>query len=190
MSDDKKLLSHEYDGIRELDNHLPKWWLQILYASIIFSVGYMIYYHAGGSGLSPSEEFEAEVRPQLEAAKTAVAMGPSEAEVNTKLLAMVGNSEALKSGAKVYVEKCQVCHAPGGAGLIGPNLTDDYWLHGGKGHQIVHVIINGVPEKGMVPWGSLLSMDEIYHVAAYIQSLRGTSPANAKAPQGDLVKTE
>jgi cytochrome c oxidase cbb3-type subunit 3 len=187
MSNDPKLLDHEYDGIKELDNQLPKWWLQIFYVSIVFSVVYMVYYHFGGSGKSPTEDFESDVRPALIAQKASSAQGPNEAETLTKLSAIHANSEALKNGEKIFVEKCQVCHAPGGAGLIGPNLTDEYWIHGGSALQIVKVITVGVAEKGMIPWDTLLSPEEILQVTAYIQTLKGTTPANPKAPQGEKV---
>lgn len=192
MSDNKenqneRMTDHEYDGIKELDNFLPSWWLGILWGTIIFAAGYWGYYHMG-PGPSIKAEFDqgqariAMVKAQREQASNAGGAGEAE------LVAMVKDTAKTKAGAAVYAGKCASCHGPQGQGGIGPNLTDDNWIHGGKITEIVKVVTNGVGDKGMPPWGPVLTKDELYQVVAYVKSIRGTNPPNPKAPQGELVK--
>lgn len=94
------------------------------------------------------------------------------------------DKRALAEGRSVYTSKCATCHGQSGEGNIGPNLTDDYWIHGGKAEQIANTVYNGVKEKGMIAWGALLNKKEILSVSAYVRSLRGRTPPNAKTPQG------
>lgn len=191
MSDDKphnsndesvKILDHNYDDIRELDHPLPRWWLGIFFLTIVFSVFYVGYYMLG-SGPSSLQELrtsmsEIAARKPPETANTS----PS-AEV---LLAAVKDPAKLKHGAEVFAGKCLACHGDKGQGLIGPNLTDDFWLHGkGTLLDVQTVVANGVPEKGMPPWAAILTPEEMIDVVAFVHSLHGTNPANAKAPQGE-----
>jgi cytochrome c oxidase cbb3-type subunit III len=182
--DDKNLMSdHEYDGIHELDNPLPKWWLVTFYATIVFSFFYAPYYHFFG-GLNPLAEFRMEVaRLKLDKPKST-----DEGDTKALLLAL-SDSDAKKLGESVFATKCIACHGPQAQGVIGPNLTDDYWISGsGSAPDIYKVVRDGVPAKGMPPWGAIISQTELAGVAAYIASLRGSQPANPKAPQGDLHK--
>ncbi|MBI3556273.1 MAG: c-type cytochrome [Deltaproteobacteria bacterium] len=187
MSDEKneKLTDHDYDGIQELDNSLPQWWLGLLYLTLLFGAGYYCYYELG-SGPSIQDEFASEVAA-MESKKTAAP--PSLFPEMPKLVAYQTSAEKLAVGKTVFQNRCVSCHGDKGQGLIGPNLTDDYWIHGdGKIGAIAKVVHDGVLDKGMPPWVTLLTDEELYSVTAYVKSLRGTNPAGAKASQGNLVK--
>ncbi|MEO9967074.1 MAG: cbb3-type cytochrome c oxidase N-terminal domain-containing protein [Reichenbachiella sp.] len=179
-------LDHNYDGIRELDNHLPPWWTYMFYASIVFAVVYMFMYHISGSLPLQTEEYEIAMAKAQSNMKTAEA-GSSIDESN---IVFTDDPAVLNSGKIVYERNCIACHKAGGEGGIGPNLTDDYWLHGGSIQDVYNTIKNGVPDKGMIAWGDVLSPSKMNDVTSYIQTLRGTNPDNAKAPQGELYKEE
>ena len=178
-----QLTGHDYDGIQEFDNPLPGWWKSLFILTIIWAAIYFPYYIMG-YGDNQLEEYQAE----MTAAAAAIAALPKKEEAADDLAAAAKDPARIAAGKATYVKLCQACHAPGGAGLVGPNLTDDYWLHGGTMKEIVHLISVGVPEKGMLAWKAQLSRDEIISAAAYIKSLRGTNPANPKAPQGEKVE--
>lgn len=192
MSDDKKssnekshLTDHEYDGIREFDYQLPNWWLNMFYLTIFFAVGYFAYYHVL-AGPSIQQEYQAE-QDKLELLLAgAAAKGASVSEAD--LVALVKDAAKVKAGRELFQARCVSCHGNAGQGLIGPNLTDEYWLHGGKLTDISKTITNGVLDKGMPPWGPVMSAEQIHFVVAYIRSIRGSSPTGAKAPQGELYK--
>jgi cytochrome c oxidase cbb3-type subunit III len=179
------LLNHDYDGIQELDHPLPSWWLGILYVSIVFSVFYAGYYM---TGIGPTLREELEVAMEkIEANKAqASAQGGSADEMENIILANLQNPDKIKNGLAVYTGKCAACHGDQGQGLIGPNLTDDYWMYGkGTLTDIAILIRDGIPEKGMPPWGGILSPDELHDVTAYIRTLHGTNPPGGKEPQGE-----
>lgn len=181
-----KLFEHAYDGIQEYDNPLPGWWMAIFAATIVFSAGYMIYYHGGGPGESMSQEYAAEMKNASEQASKMLAAAPTPTEEIIKQATT--KPETAAAGKTVYEGKCAACHGMHGEGLVGPNLTDDYWIHGtGKMLDLYTVIDKGVPEKGMIAWGSQLKPIEITQVVAYIVSLHGSNPPNAKAPQGNKI---
>ncbi len=177
------LEGHDYDGIRELDNPAPFWWQIMFYACIAFGVGYAWYYQWGG-GQSIHHELEVAMRElEIRQLQSETAAGPDA----NRLLAMVKEPGSLRQGRETFISKCASCHGAMGQGLIGPNLTDDHWLHGnGKVDGIFQVIDKGVAEKGMPPWGAILKPIDVMQVAAYVRSLRGTNPANHKAPQGEV----
>ncbi len=181
-----KLTDHNYDGIQELDNDLPKWWLASFYITIIYAVIYYGYYELG-SGPSIQQEFESDIAAID--VKRASSSSQSSFPNESKLSAYLNNNEKLVTGKAVYQSKCLSCHGDKGQGTIGPNLTDNYWVHGdGKAVNIAKVIHSGVPEKGMPPWSAILSEDEAYAVTSYVKSLQGTNPPGAKEPQGNLIK--
>ena len=180
MSDRDRLLGHDYDGIEEYDNPLPSWWTWIFVATIVFSVGYWGYYQLG-PGPSVIALYEQDVRDN---AVRAAAVAPAEAPDEARLVALMKDTVAMAGAREVFAIRCSPCHGPQGQGIIGPNLTDEYWLHGGTLTEIRHTITEGVPEKGMVPWKDQLKPQEISAMAAYVASLRGTNPPNAKPPQG------
>ncbi|NUM88362.1 MAG: c-type cytochrome [Bdellovibrionales bacterium] len=180
------MLDHDYDGIRELDNPLPGWWLTTFYITIAFAAAYFAYYHMYGAP-NLREELEADmqaIRQQQAAAKTQDT-GPSEGV----LLAVLKDPARLASGGKVYAEKCASCHGARGEGSIGPNLTDNHWIHHrGAITGIAKVIAEGVLDRGMPPWKTMLKEEEVLAVAAFVKSLHGSNPPNGKAPQGEEVK--
>ncbi len=260
------LLDHDYDGIHELDNDLPPWWLYLFYFSIIFAVVYMLDYHVFHlSGLS-ADEYQMEINPNYTPSNRAgmnnpfrfyhspwntdkedvtpyiqkkylsytgpqnssealivEAMRRSEGETLEKLkdafpemwdylqrsgvnasaqpaaLATAAAEEeieevepltdaaSIKAGHEIFSKNCISCHGPQGQGGIGPNLTDDYWLHGSDISHIANTITRGVPSKGMITWRGVLSKKQIHQVASFILTLHGTNPPNAKAPQGTLA---
>ena len=180
------LLDHEADGIRELDNKLPRWWVWLFYFTIIFAAVYMVYYHVLGAGDLMLAEYNKEMKAG-EAIKGA-AMAKFEADIGT--LQPSKDPEVLARGKKTFLTLCAPCHRADGGGLVGPNLTDEYWIHGSKFSDNVTTIWNGVPAKGMITWKNTLKPNEIYDVASYIYTLRGTHPPNPKPPENQApVKT-
>ena len=181
-------LDHNYDGIRELDNKLPPWWLYSFYASIIFAAGYLAYYHIF-DGDSQLDEYEQE----MIAAKNAVEEYKKNAPdlVSAENVTLLTDASDLEEGKSIFQTNCVACHAADGGGGIGPNLTDEYWILGGGIKNVFHTISEGGRAgKGMVSWKSTLKPTQIQQVASYVLSLQGTTPANPKEPQGDIWEAE
>ena len=175
---------HEYDGIKELDNKLPKWWLWLFYLTIIISVIYFVRLHVLKTADLQDDAYSKEVEAamiQYKAARPASTMDAT----NVTLLTDAG---ALASGKEIFDKSCVVCHLAQGQGLVGPNLTDDYWIHGCSIGEIFNLIVIGVPDKGMISWKDQLTPEQIQQVASFIVSLKGSNPPNPKAPQGELCK--
>lgn len=275
------LLDHSYDGIQELDNDLPPWWLWMFYITIIWAVLYLIYYHVLGAGDLPAEEYMKEMNPAYEKTEQAgfsigysspffqsekeltplrrvqiaqeneraaaiakaeqkekqaseepasladisfneimqaamqkasaadleklknafpdiyatyqagTAGGRAAAEAEQKPqepeIEPLTDEASLASGESIFLTNCATCHGKQGEGGIGPNMTDDYYIHGGRMTDIVKTITNGVPAKGMISWRGILNEKQIKEVASYLITLRGTNPPNAKAPQGEKM---
>ena len=183
--DEARLLEHSYDGIQEFDNPLPGWWLFLFWAAIVFSPFYAFYYHVG-VGDSVQAQYETDMKAyQEDQARRALELGEATEE---GLLTLMSAEATMAEVAVTFQENCVVCHAQGGAGNIGPNLTDDYWIHGPQLMDVYRVIDEGGREgKGMEAWGEKLPPLEIRKLAAYVGSLRGTQPANPKDPEGDLA---
>ena len=182
------MLDHNYDGIKELDNSLPPWWVAMFYLSIGFAVVYMTYYHFTDAGLSSKEEYEME----MEQAEQAIAVYKATQanlidETNVELLL---DENALAAGESIYNNNCVACHGTQGEGGIGPNMTDKYWIHGGDIKDVFTVVKYGVPEKGMIAWKEQLSAADMHKVSSYILTLQGTDPPNAKEPQGELYEPQ
>lgn len=186
MSDniESEVMDHDYDGIKECNNPLPKWWLGTFYITIIFAIGYYFHYELN-HGPTLVDELKADM---VQINEVRQANAPKVGSETEEEILQFGTPENLKAGADVYVGKCAACHGNELQGLIGPNLTDDYWIHGGKKTDMVKVIREGVGDKGMPPWTELLKKEEIFSVVNYIVSKRGSNPAGAKEPQGDLVQ--
>ena len=181
------ILDHNYDGIRELDNHLPPWWTYLFYATVVFGIFYVIFYHV--TDTLPLQEKEYEIEMAEAAAMADMRLAESQAAgtaFNEADLGLTTDADILASGAQVFNQQCAVCHKADAGGSIGPNLTDDYWLHGGDIQSVFKTIKIGVPDKGMISWEAMLSPEQMRDVANYIKSLRGTNPPGAKAPQGEL----
>jgi cytochrome c oxidase cbb3-type subunit 3 len=179
MSDtqrDQEIAGHEYDGIREYDNPLPRWWVWLFYLTIGWAIAYAGYYMLG-PGPTPQADYEAEM---AEAAKNAPATTIDAAELEKR----VADPANIAAGKEIFAKNCTPCHGADGGGVVGPNLTDDYYIHGAAPADLYHTIREGVPEKGMLTWKKTLKPDELVQVTAFVKSLRGTTPANPKAPEG------
>jgi len=181
------LLDHNYDGIQELDNNLPRWWVWLFYITIIFSAVYLFYYHVAKAGDLQAAEYDKEMKAG--AALKSAAIGKFEASIPT--LTPSTDAAVLESGHQTYTKYCAPCHRFDGGGLVGPNLTDNYWIHGSNYVDTVKVIWDGVPAKGMITWKTVLKPDEIQSVASYIYTLRGAKLATpGKPPESQTpVKT-
>ena len=183
MSNDPKeplLLDHNYDGIQELDNNLPRWWVWLFYITIIFSAVYLVYYHVARAGDLQVAEYQKEAKAG-EALK-AGAMDRFEANINR--LTPSADAAVVEEGRQIYAKFCAPCHRDDGGGLVGPNLTDSYWIHGSNYVDTVNVIWDGVPAKGMITWKAILKPDQIQCVASYIYTLRGAKLLKpGKAPE-------
>lgn len=175
------ILEHEYDGIQEYDNPLPGWWLFLFWAAIAFAPAYVAYYHFG-QGLSVAEEYAADVRAFEEAAAQRALEGGTIDE--GALTALATDAATVGAGEALYRNNCAACHGDQGEGRIGPNLTDEYWIHGGSLMQIFTTIDQGVPEKGMLAWGKTLAPDDVRRLTAFVASRRGKNVPGL-APQGD-----
>ncbi len=172
--------NHDFDGIQEYDNDLPPWWKYMFYVTIVFAVGYMLHYHVFRTGALQAEEYEMEM--QQAALIAAQNVEDPNAVTNFEVLTDAG---ALESGKAIYLQNCAACHGQAGEGTVGPNLTDEYWIHGGDVNDIFKTVKFGVPSKGMVPWQGKLTKDQMLEVSSYILSLQGSNPPNAKEAQGE-----
>lgn len=180
-------LDHNYDGIRELDNHLPPWWTYLFYATIVWSVIYVFVYHFSGSLPLPEKEYQNEVAEAELSRKNYLATQPKVA-IDESTLTYSADAAIIAKGKEIYSINCSPCHKPDGGGSIGPNLTDTYWIHGGDVKNIYGIIKTGVPEKGMVSWAAVLKPEEIRDVAFFVLSLQGSNPPGGKAPQGTVAE--
>lgn len=178
-------LDHAYDGIRELDNNLPPWWLWGFYISIAFAVIYLVRFHIMGAPLQQEEYEQAMAQAEIEKAEYLKTAANLVDETNVEYLSAAADIQA---GATIYAANCIACHAPDGGGGLGPNLVDAYWIHGGDISEVFSTIKYGVPAKGMIPWKDQLKPVEMQQVASFILSLKGTTPADPKEPQGEFLK--
>lgn len=175
-------LGHEYDGIRELDNRLPPWWLYGFYACIVFAVIYLWRYHVSHSAPGSVEEYQLAVKEAE--VKRAAYLEKSANNVDENTVKLLTGANDLAAGQKIFETACFACHGKLGEGGVGPNLADAYWLHGGSVQAIFKTIKYGVPEKGMKSWKDDYSPLQLAQLTSYIHSLKGTNPPNGKAPQG------
>ena len=179
-------LDHNYDGIRELDNKLPPWWLYLFYVCIIFAVVYLWRYHVSHSAPLSKEEFEQEMAKAEVEKQAYLAKAANNVDENT--VTLLTDGAAIESGKKIFTSNCAACHSADGGGGVGPNLTDNYWLHGGDVKDVFKTIKYGVPEKGMKSWKDDFSPVQLAQLASFVKSLHGTKPATAKEPQGELYE--
>jgi len=182
------LKDHAFDGIRELDNSLPPWWVNLFILCVIWAGIFMFYYHFGGGGPNQYEYYEREMEQAKKKQAIAIA-GQSNAVDESNVIALT-DASSLGEGELIYKASCAACHGQAGEGGVGPNMTDPYWLHGGGIKNIFRVIKYGVPEKGMIAWSAQLKPGDMQKVASYILTMEGTNPPNAKGPQGDVWKEE
>lgn len=187
---DPYLIGHDYDGIRELDNKLPRWWLYLFYFTIIFSVVYLIGYHVTEWWPLQEKEYAIEM-------SAAIAAQPPDPFAKLDLESMVPMADAadLAAGEEIYQKICVTCHGKFGEGLVGPNFTDMYWIHGDSTSSVIHVkdlftvIVNGVIEKGMISYKDQLTPEQMQQVIGFIFTLQNTNPPNQKGPEGKLYET-
>ncbi len=213
-----ELLDHDFDGIKEYDNPMPPWWVKLFLITVTWAVLYLMYFHVLQIGDRSVDEYRREfdagwskskdpdykpwsllptysqvyaynagvdVTPRMLAAASGT-IGAVKREV--KKFNLLTDAPNLAAGKEIFTKNCVSCHGNLGQGGIGPNLTDDYWLHGAGIENVGNTIYYGVTVKGMIAWGPLLKEKEIEQVAGYVISLRGSNPPGAKAPQGELVK--
>ncbi|MGE5519381.1 MAG: cbb3-type cytochrome c oxidase N-terminal domain-containing protein [Candidatus Dadabacteria bacterium] len=178
------LLDHDYDGIKELDNSLPPWWKYGFYFTIAVGVIYLLRFHVFHAGPTPEEEYKTEM--SLASIQVDEYRKKSNDNIDEKSVTL-GDAASAERGKKIFTTVCFACHGQKGEGGVGPNLTDNYWLHGGTVNEIFRTIKYGVPDKGMQSWQKTYSPSEIRDLATFITSLKGTNPPNAKAPQGNLA---
>ena len=175
-------LVHEDGGIIEQDNELPRWWLYALFCTVIFAFGYWAYFHNLSLGEHASREWArihaAQIAEEAERIKAA-------GEVTGEMLVTLSKDKGtVEQGQEVYVQVCQTCHDAGGKGNIGPNLTDEYWLHGGQPMDVYKIVRDGYLDKQMPAWGKQLGEEKVRAAAAYVISIRNTNVPGGKAPQG------
>ncbi|MBA9074358.1 cytochrome c oxidase cbb3-type subunit 3 [Flavobacterium gossypii] len=178
------LLSHDYDGIKELDNDLPPWWTKLFYACIVFAFIYLAKYHIFGHD-DQTKEFETEMAE----AKLAVEEYKKTAKdlIDAETVTLLTDAGDIAAGKTVFQTNCIACHRPDAGGAIGPNLTDDHWILGGGIKNVFHTITEGGRDgKGMVAWKGTLKPSEIQQVASYVLSLQGSNPKDPKPAEGEV----
>ena len=179
------LLNHDYDGIKELDSQIPPWFLWLFYLTIFFSIVYMLDYHVFNSSPLQDEEYQLQVK-QAEVERAALMN--SGAMLNEETVALLTDQAAIDNGKQIFATNCVACHSADGGGLVGPNLTDDYWIHGGGVKNIFKTIKYGVTAKGMIAWQTQLNPKQMQDVASFIITLHGTTPVTPKQPEGTVWK--
>ena len=191
--DPNSMADHDYDGITELDSLLPRWWLWLFWLCIIFGILYLVYYHVLKLGPLSGKEYENEVaaanRVKAEIAAEAARNAPA---VNYDVASK--DAAVIAKGEQIFAANCVVCHMTLGQGLVGPNLTDDYWIHGGTFPEILNLIREGVPAKGMITWKEKMSQPDMFAVASYVWSIHGRDVSKAvppaKPPEPEAKKVE
>lgn len=178
---------HDYDGIRELDNNLPNWWLFVLFASIVFGFGYWIYYESFESTPKQADEYQAALRKTKKMNEAFIASRG--AATDDVLIAFSKEADKVAEGKASYAQFCASCHAAEGQGLIGPNLTDSFWIHGSAPTEIHNIVANGVPSKGMPAWESVLGVAGTENVVAFLLTIQNTDKPG-KAPEGEQVAAQ
>lgn len=184
LSAEKEIeLDHDFDGIKELNNPIPFWFNLLFYGTVVVAFGYMLVFHVFNTGDLQAKEYEKEVA-QAEVDKQAyIKQAGNLIDENT--VTLITDEAKLKEGQEMFIAKCAVCHGDKGQGNVGPNLTDEYWLHGGDVSSVFKTIKYGVPSKGMVAWQNSMNGAQMQALTSYIHTLKGTNPAGAKEPQGE-----
>jgi cytochrome c oxidase cbb3-type subunit 3 len=183
-NEDQLLLAHDYDGIKELDNTLPPWWVYLFYGCIVFAVVYLVRFEIMGG-----DNQETELKNEMAQAKIEVAeyMKTAPDLMDEKTVTLLTDPADLAAGKVIYTTNCVACHRPDAGGQIGPNLTDEQWILGGGIKNVFHTLVNGGRDgKGMISWKATLKPKEMQKVASYVLSLRGTNPVDPKAPEGEI----
>ncbi len=182
------ILDHNYDGIKELDNDLPPWWVYLFYATMIFGVIYLVRFHVYND-YDQDLEYEQEVAAAQIAIEEYKKTAKDLVDVNT--VEVLTDASDLSAGKAIFETSCVACHMADGGGGIGPNLTDEYWILGGGIKNVFNTIAEGGRAgKGMVAWKQTLKPAEMAQVASYVLTFQGTTPANPKAAEGDIWEEE
>ncbi len=182
LTTQEELRHHAFDGIQEYDNPLPTWWLVLFWLTIASAAFYLVYYHLG-AGESVEGQYNRNMLVVSDMQmKEILELGPI---TNVTLNGLKTDQNKMLAAQALFQSKCSPCHGMRGEGNIGPNLTDDFWLHGALPTQIYTTVMEGVPAKGMLSWKTQLPIAQILTLSAYVDTLKGTSPPNPKAPQGD-----
>ena len=184
----KMMTEHSYDGITELDNFMPPWLQWVFVGTIVFAVIYYVHYTILGNGPTSVEEYQDELH--LEAVAAELRKTNQTAGIDENTVVFDETAAAISAGKTIFETNCVACHAADGGGGVGPNLADEYWIHGGSIKDVFSVVKFGVLDKGMIPWQDQLSPEQMQQVSSYILTLKGTTPANPKAPQGDPYSAE
>ena len=171
---------HVYDDIEEEDNRLPNWWLFILYATMVFAFGYWFVFHTAKLAPNPREVYQADVKALIEARAKANPTSPE------AVIALASDPAKLEAAKGAFMATCAACHGQQGEGIIGPNLTDPFWIHGREAKDILQSVLEGYPTKGMPAWGPILGPEKSVQAAAWALSLRGKN-VPGKAPQGERI---
>jgi len=174
---------HEYDGIQELDNPAPAWFQALFYITIVFAIVYMIQYHMIGKSNSSADEYLQEITIAQQQKDELLKTGGLINETNVEVLT---DAADLSKGKEIFTVNCVSCHNADGGGGVGPNLTDEYWIHGGGIKNVYGIIKNGVTAKGMIAWQTQLNPKQMNQVASYVLTLQGTKSASPKAPEGNI----
>jgi cytochrome c oxidase cbb3-type subunit 3 len=178
------MLDHDYDGIKELDNVLPPWWVNLFYLTIIFAFVYLVRFHIFND-YDQASEFETEMAIAKAEVEKYKLTAPD--LMDKEKVTLLTDATALAEGKSIFEAKCVACHKADGGGSIGPNLTDNHWILGGGIKNVFNTIMEGGREgKGMVPWKTEIKPSDIQKVASYVLSLQGTNPKEGKAPEGDV----
>jgi len=177
------MMDHEYDGIRELNNTIPPWFNILFYSTIVFAVVYLLDYHVFGSGNIMYNEYTEEVRIAEEKKQELIRTG---AFINENNVTLLTDGASLDAGKQIFTVNCMPCHGPDAGGTVAPNLTDQYWIHGGGIKNVFTTIKNGVPVKRMISWKTMLNPKQMQQVGSYVLSLQGTKPSIGKPPEGNL----
>jgi cytochrome c oxidase cbb3-type subunit 3 len=181
------LLDHDYDGIKELDNALPPWWKYGFYITIVIAVIYVFNFHVWGIGKNPEQEYAEEMLEGKRIEELYKAKTKNLVDENN---VVISDATGIETGKILYTQSCVACHGTKGEGGIGPNLTDEFWIHGGTMNNIYNTLKIGYPEKGMQSWQTMFSPVQLKNLASYVKSIKGTNPPNPKAPQGVIFSDE
>jgi cytochrome c oxidase cbb3-type subunit 3 len=186
-----RLLDHNYDGIQEYDNPLPRWWINIFWVTIVFAAAYMLNLPGIGSGRGRIANYERDMARAAEQRAARAALAPEAAALSDEALRAMSHDPArLAAGRERFATTCVACHREDGGGAIGPNLTDEFWIHGARPTEILRTVRDGVPDKGMPTWSQSMNPDEIAAVVAFVLTLHDTHPPNPKEPQGQKVESD